>query len=353
MSAPPPPVLDPQGGRSVCAPGVAEHHMNECIRVMKVRSLGRAGASAELRPSVTLRAGVTIDERYHLVELLGRGGMGVVWKAHDVRLRRLVALKVASLSSEGERERFIREARICSRIRHRNIVEIFDVGVLEDGTRYYTMELVEGRDLGTVLREEQVGISVAVSILRQVAAALARVHHAGVVHRDVKPANIMINESPLRSTGGALCKLVDFGLAADAHATDEEPSELDAAHVTRSGQFMGTPLYMSPEQTRGESLDPRSDIYGFGCLAYELLTGSPPFRADDLPSLMHQHLHATPRPPSETMTAQASHETREALDALIGRCLAKRPEDRPATIGEVRAALGAIRFRPATRRPAA
>lgn len=323
-----------------------DRHLHAYIKVMRAQASG-CSKTRRRSPyrSVSLSPGVMIDDRYQITELRGYGGMGAVWKAEDLQLRRVVALKTASMSSLSERERFVREARLCSRIRHRNIVEIFDVGTTEDDTPYYTMELIEGRDLASVLQEDRPSIPMGLLMLRQIASALARVHRAGVIHRDIKPGNVVVDESIYISSDGVLCKLVDFGLASDIEIHDEGQPDLDTAPFTRSGQFVGTPLYMSPEQIRGEPLDQRSDIYGFGCLAREVLVGAPPFDGEELHGLLKQHLEDLPEP----MFTAANPDTRRhepdllaALESLIGRCLAKEPVDRPASMTEIKNELSAI-----------
>lgn len=319
---------------SQCATNVIEDSVDRYMNAF-IRDIGRPRPRRR-DPSCPC-PGARLDGRYQLVELLGHGGMGAVWKARDQRLRRTVALKIASLPGELDRSRFVREARICSRIRHRNVVEIYDVGTADGGLAYYTMELVEGRDLSTVLADEPPGAPVLVLVLRQVASALDRVHRFGVVHRDVKPSNVVIDESSQRSTGGALCKLVDFGLAVDTElgaADDDEP-------ITTPGQFLGTPRYMSPEQIRGATLDHKSDVYGFGCLAYEVLTGAPPFASPSMPDLLQQHLVASPEPMASAALDRLPPTTASTLEAIVSRCLAKRAADRPA-MSEVKQAFASM-----------
>lgn len=312
-----------------------------------IRDMGQGEGRPAPRSDAGVRApsgpspGATLDQRYELVELLGYGGMGAVWRARDLHLGRMVALKTASLPNDAERRRFVREARICSRLRHRNIVEIYDAGSLGQDAAYYTMELVEGRDLSTILEDESLGISVLVIILRQIAAALHRVHEAGVVHRDVKPGNVVIDESA-SSSDGVLCKLVDFGLAAELWPGHESGSGFERDYISMSGQFMGTPQYMSPEQIQGAALDHKSDIYGFGCLAYEVLTGAPPFVGESMHDVLQMHLHTRPEPMPSTALGRLPAAAAQQLEAIVMRCLAKRVDERPASMLEVRRVLGAV-----------
>jgi serine/threonine protein kinase len=300
-----------------------------------------AVATGTLNVGGSLRSrGAKVDDRYRPIEQLGSGAVGAVWKAYDDRLRRLVALKVAFLPDELQRRRFMREARLCSRIHHRNVVQIYDVGI-ESKTVYYTMELVEGRDLSTVLGEGPLGIPGLMIVLRQIAGALGRVHHEGILHRDIKPSNVVLNESPSRSTNGAVCKLVDFGLATDVQAQSATWSGV----APRPGRVKGTPAYMSPEQIRGEALGPRSDIYGFGCLAYEAFTGAPPFPSEDIDQVLALHLCKRPAPMHAAAFDRIPAASSRALQDLVQRCLAKRPEDRPESMDEVRRMLRSVSVR--------
>ncbi|MEM9454788.1 MAG: serine/threonine-protein kinase [Myxococcota bacterium] len=321
-----------------------DRYMNAFIRDIgqdEGRPVPHNSSGAGFRALSGPSPGATLDGRYKLVELLGYGGMGAVWRARDLHLGRTVALKTASLPNDAERRRFVREARICSRIRHRNIVEIYDARSIAEETAYYTMELVEGRDLSTILEEESLGISVLVMILQQVAAALYRVHEAGVVHRDVKPGNVVIDESA-SSSDGVRCKLVDFGLAAELWSGHESGSDFERDYISMSGQFMGTPQYMSPEQIQGAALDHKSDIYGFGCLAYEVLTGAPPFVAESMHDVLQMHLYTQPEPIPAVALDRLPVTAGVELEAIVMRCLAKRVDERPASMLEVRRVLGAL-----------
>jgi hypothetical protein len=255
-------------------------------------------------------------DRYELQEIIGRGAMGVVYLARDPAIGRVVALKTIHIPdgvAEHERseslERFSREARAAGLLSHPNIVTIYDVGELDegDGTSYIAMEFVEGRSLRQMVPHgERLDPDQALDITMQVARGLDYAHRRGVVHRDVKPANILVRED-------GLVKLADFGVA-----------RLDASSdLTRTGESVGSPSYIPPEMLRGEAVDGRADLFSLGVLLYELLTGRKPFQGDSLAALYHQTLSAEPRPPSSL-----NPDVPPEWDAVVARMLAKRPEDR-------------------------
>jgi len=257
--------------------------------------------------------------QYRLQRRLGAGGMGEVWLAEHVLLRQTRAVKVVRAEQAGRRDtlaRFEREVMATARIRHRNIVEIYDYGRAADGTFYYVMEYLDGLNLDDLVqRHGALSPARAIYLLRQVGAALGAAHEIGLVHRDVKPENIIVCRC---NRGADVVKLLDFGLVKDVR-----PDTGDA-RLTRSDVLTGTPAFMSPEQIMGGGkLDARSDIYGLGCLAFLLLTGHPPF--GDRPALaaVAAHLHEPPVPPSRERPG-----TSPQLDAAVLRCLAKAREDR-------------------------
>ena len=255
--------------------------------------------------------------RYELLQEIGRGAMGLVFKARDNELDEIVALKILpeNLSQNPEAlARFRAEARSARRLAHPNIVRIHDIGE-EMGRRYISMEFVPGGDLKKHFRAQGGPLppTTVVRLMTPVAAALEYAHSMGIVHRDVKPANIMLTENMLP-------KVSDFGIAKVLEATGE----------TQAGAVIGTPMYMSPEQVRGEAADTRADIYSLGVMMYELATGRPPFHEGDL---AYQHVHVQPRACDSSMPE---------LDAVIMRCLRKNRDERHATMEEVRAALAAL-----------
>ncbi|HEY4451005.1 MAG TPA: protein kinase [Solirubrobacteraceae bacterium] len=270
------------------------------------------------------RARRTLAGRYELLEVLGRGGMGVVYRAQDLVLRRTVAVKVlpAELAEEQPAHvaRFEREARAAASLAHPRIVAVFDTGI-DEGTRFIAMECVSGASLAAVLGDRApLDPASAARIGEQVADALAAAHAAGLVHRDIKPANVMLGAD------GAV-KVLDFGIArADGHTT-----------LTQEQSVLGSAAYMAPEQAQGERADERSDIYSLGCLLYALLTGRPPFAGDSAAAVLHQHLSADPRPPREANRAVPA-----ALEALVLAMLAKPPAGRPQSAAQVRDELAAL-----------
>jgi ligand-binding sensor domain-containing protein len=269
----------------------------------------------------------SIAERYRLACLLGEGGMGSVFEAHDERLQRDVALKVirAEMLSDPEaRFRLEREAQTLARIRHPGVIDLFDSGELEDGSAFLVMELLAGRDLAGVLSRHGPGTPAQVAtLLRQAAAALAAAHRAGVVHRDVKPANIFLMPDPRPFQ----TKLLDFGLAKSTRLESK---------LTRTGNFVGTPAYMSPEQVEGTQVDARADLYSLAAVAYEALTGQRVVSGTEVARMLVDVLYSTP-PPVSSLVAGLSG----AADAAFAAALAKQPADRPADIEAWAAALAA------------
>ncbi len=210
--------------------------------------------------------------RYEVVSEIGRGSMGVVYKAHDPKIDRLVALKVLRqdrVSSEDYVNRFLKEATAVGRLSHRSIVTVFDVGQ-DHGTIYIAMELLEGIPLDELTKQQTIGFKQIVKIGKEVALALHYAHQKGIVHRDIKPANIICAQN-------GEVKVTDFGIA---HIDDPEGQQM-----TQAGEILGTPVYMSPEQVLGQPVDGRSDIYSLGVILYELTTGQRPFKAGNLAAL--------------------------------------------------------------------
>ena len=256
--------------------------------------------------------------RYRRGEVIGRGGMSTVYRATDLALDRIVAVKVA-MDPLLERDpiyaaRFKREARAAAAVNHPGVVTVFDAGA--DGpTRYIVMEYVEGRSLAEILRDTRpLEPARAARLAEQIADTLAAAHAAGIVHRDVKPGNVMV-------TAADRVKVLDFGIARTS----------DSVTLTQTASVLGTAPYMAPEQAMGNPADARSDIYSLGCVLYEMLTGQPPFMADVPAAVLHQHVRVAPRPPITLNPAVPP-----ALDALVLQMLAKDPRGRPQTATEVR-----------------
>ncbi|MGH3825251.1 MAG: serine/threonine-protein kinase [Pseudonocardiaceae bacterium] len=259
---------------------------------------------------------------YQLEEMLGRGGMGEVHRAHDTRRDRRVALKLLSehLAHNPEyRERFRRESHVAARLQEPHVIPIHDYGEIE-GRLFIDMRLVNGTDLSKVL--EQTGPLApgrAVDIVSQLAQALDAAHSDGLVHRDVKPANVLVTDN------GDFVYLVDFGVA---HAAGSMQLSL-----TATGNPIGTPNYMAPERFDNKPADRRVDIYALGCLLYECLTATCPYARDSIPALMKAHLYDPPPKPSALRAGIPT-----ALDDVVTRAMAKDPDDRYATAGELAAA---------------
>ncbi|MCL4267752.1 MAG: protein kinase [Anaerolineae bacterium] len=259
-----------------------------------------------------------LNGRYQLEAEIGRGGMGVVYRAQDTLLNRSVAVKLLSagtLGTEG-RARLLHEAQAAARLNHPNIITIYDAGEFE-GASYIIMEMLEGESLYD--RRPQ-NLSETLQIAIQISTALEHAHTNGVIHRDLKPENVII-------THDGTAKLTDFGLARSV-----------ASRLTVEGAFIGTVFYLPPEQALGQAIDGRTDLYAFGVMLYELVTGQLPFNADDALAVISQHLYAPPIPPS-------NHKGNlpPALDVLIMKLLQKNPDDRPASATVVRQKLTHIR----------
>jgi len=263
-----------------------------------------------------------LDDRYQLGELIARGGMGEVWQAHDLVLQRTVAVKVlrtAFVDDPTFQARFRAEARHAARLTYPGIAQVFDYGE-GPGLAYLVLELVPGESLSALLkRVGRLPVDRALGFVAQAAAALQAAHDAGVVHRDVKPGNLLV-------TPDDQVKITDFGIA---RATG------DATRLTAAGQVLGTAYYLSPEQARGRRVGPASDIYALGVVAYECLAGRRPFIGDNPTLVALAQVRDEPSPlPAEVP---------EPVRALVARMLAKEPASRPGSAGEVALAAAALR----------
>ena len=275
--------------------------------------------------------------RYRIEEKLGEGGMGVVFKARDEKLRRTVALKVLSdgvVNDPDRRRRFLREARLAASLTHPNIATVHDVGETDDGHIYIAMELVTGPSLRRRLESGALGASTAVRIAKDLTRALIKAHKVGIVHRDLKPDNVMVSDE-------LEVKVLDFGLAKPVAkpVEREEPREL-ASLVTEDGRVVGTPGYMAPEQAAGRAVDARTDIFAVGVVLYEMATGERPFRGESAMDVIIATARDEPARPSSV--ASVASEVGSALDRVILRCLEKNADARYADAAELMDALEAI-----------
>ena len=258
--------------------------------------------------------------RYRVDDMLGRGGMAVVYLAHDVELGRLVALKLLAENLAGDedvRKRFVREARLAARLSHPNVVHVYDAGE-DDGVPFIVMEYVPGETLAQVLLPRgKVAPGEAAALARQAALGLQHAHEAGLVHRDIKPQNLLLRDD-------GVLKIADFGIARAA----------EISRMTQLGTVLGTASYLAPEQALGEEVGPQADIYSLGAVLYELLTGKPPYEFGSLADLAEKQRAGTIVPVRDLEPSVP-----DELEALVMRCLARDPRFRPASAGAVAEAL--------------
>ena len=269
---------------------------------------------------------ITHMGRYEIVDELGQGAMGIVYKARDPLIDRMVAIKTINLSLAQEDKveyeaRFYQEAKAAGRLSHPNIVTIYDVGKSGD-IAYIAMEFLEGRELRDMLNEgHRIPLDQAIKIVAQVAKGLGYAHEKGIVHRDVKPSNVMVDKD-------GHTKITDFGIA----------RMVSSAVRTQTGMVLGSPKYMSPEQVMGRAIDQRSDIFSLGVMLYEILTGQAPFVGENINAIMYQTLNATPAPPGSINPAVP-----DMLNFIVAKAIAKGLEDRYQSAVELANDLGACR----------
>jgi len=269
---------------------------------------------------------------YQILEKLGEGGMGVVYKARDTHLGRFVAIKVLppeKVADPERKQRFVQEAKAASALNHPNIVTIHDI-TQQDGMDVIVMEFVPGKTLGQLIGRKGLSLKETLHYGIQAADALAKAHAAGIVHRDLKPSNIMVTED-------GLVKILDFGLAklAEAGLPGEDESTRTLKPTTEEGKIVGTAAYMSPEQAEGRRLDSRSDIFSFGSVLYEMVTGRPAFRGDSKISTLAAVIDREPEP----LSGVVPHD----LEKVVTRCLRKELDRRFQHMGDVRVALAELK----------
>jgi serine/threonine protein kinase len=274
----------------------------------------------------------TLLGNYRLISPLGAGGMGEVWRAEDTRLQREVAIKILAdpIANDPEwKARFLREARIIAQLNHPNIATIY--AIEQEGDKVFiAMELIEGESLGTILGRGSMELHDAVRIIRQVADALEDAHFKGIVHRDIKPDNVIVTRAK------RVAKVLDFGIAKQvgANASKNTPA------LTQGGMIVGTPYYMSPEQALGKPLDQRSDLFSLGVLLYEMLAGHRPFTGETMTEAM-MHIIMTEPPPIGSIVPTVPRGLRE----IIALCLQKAPDRRFSSAGELIMALDRIDYK--------
>jgi Tol biopolymer transport system component/predicted Ser/Thr protein kinase len=271
---------------------------------------------------ITYVVGQTVSH-YRVIEKLGEGGMGVVYKADDTKLRRTVALKFLSNGDAELGQRFLHEAQAAAALHHPNICTVFEI---DEQNRFLALEYIEGETLKDRIARRPLKLDEAFHFASQMGQGLRAAHEKGIVHRDIKPANVMI-------TGEGAAKIMDFGLARLS----------DHTKLTRTGLRLGTPAYMSPEQAEGKAVDRRTDIWSLGVVLYEMVSGRPPFLADSEAAVTHQIVHADPEP----LTAVRSGVPME-LDRIVGKALAKDPADRYQHVEDMLVDLRALAGRPLT-----
>ncbi len=274
--------------------------------------------------------GQTLDH-YRIESKLGEGGMGVVYKARDRHLDRMVAIKVLpadKVADPSRKQRFVQEAKAASALNHPNIVTIYDIRS-EDGTNFIVMEYIDGQTLDELIAPKGIRPAQALKYAVQIADALSKAHGAGILHRDLKPSNIMVTEEER-------IKILDFGLAKllEPGETSPEATTLTVRHLTEEGQVVGTAAYMSPEQAEGRKLDGRSDIFSFGSVLYEMVTGQRPFPGDSWLLILTKILHEDPAPP-----AQFADSIPPDMEKIILRCLRKDPARRYQTMADLKVSL--------------
>lgn len=292
-----------------------ERRRKTVTRVWGTASTKPVGAKVQ-----DLKEGTMIGGAFRIVAPIGRGGMGVVYQAVHLSLRRECALKVLSpeLVNPVNWKRFQKEAKAIASLSHPCLVQVYDLGIHNSQLPYYAMDLLRGNDLESVINSKgSLSLPEAINIMVKALDGFAYAHRNGVIHRDIKPANILLTREVNGETG---VKILDFGIAKLAGFDDDEPDQ----SMTATGEIFGSPFYMSPEQCMGEPVDARSDIYSLGCTLFEMLTGQVPFEAPTSLEIVMMHLEEYP----PTLSQKSGRSFPKSIEAVIGKCLAKNPDFR-------------------------
>jgi serine/threonine-protein kinase len=283
-------------------------------------------------PSKDPLIGTVFADKYEIIDILGEGGMSIVYKARHKFMDRIVAVKLLLehlVADKTALARFEHESKAASSLSHQNIVTVHDFGMTKQGQAYFVMDCLQGETLMEVLeRDVRLPAPAAVNIFKQTCDGLEHAHKNGVVHRDLKPSNLVLL---IQEDGSTLVKIVDFGIA-KLMPKDGKPRQ----NITQTGEIFGSPLYMSPEQCNGKSMDVRSDVYSLGCLMYETLAGVPPLMGDTFVNTVIKHINEPPPPFSKT-APEAN--VPPQIEACVMKCLAKNPDERYQSTAEVRQSL--------------
>lgn len=294
------------------------------VRIDQVDSVNDTERTVGMAPSraLELKPGQVIAGRYTVMEEIGRGGMGVVYKVNQIALSRQLALKTIDATdiTDSTWRRFQQEAKATGLLDHPNLISVHDFGLLEDKHPYFVMDLIEGTTLAKRIESGgPLSVEESLPLMIQICFGLAHAHDVGIIHRDIKPSNIMLCKTEV-ATANSTVKIVDFGIAKlhSAEATETQG-------LTRTGEIFGSPLYMSPEQCLGLPVDHRSDIYAFGCVFFETLTGIPPFQGNSALATMMKH--QTEKPPT-LKEVTLGKDFPEEIEKLVSRLLSKEPDKR-------------------------
>jgi len=328
----PPPAA--AGGRSPPVPSATLPAMNPTLEALLKEVAAAPHADPGAAAAALLAPGTSVGKRYEIVKQLGKGGMGAVYLAHDRELSRLVALKVIAPHLAAEEwvvDRFKREIQLSSIVTHQNVLRVFDLSEAE-GMRFLTMQYIEGDTLAGLMRKQRpLPMEWSLSLFRQICAGLQAAHEKGVLHRDLKPQNVLVDKD-------RKAYLTDFGLATSA----------SLSALTQTGALLGTPHYMSPEQVKGQHADARSDVFSVGVMLFEMVAGQLPYTGDSVYAVMM----ARTRPPARS-ASELNPDVPRHLQALLERCMAIEPADRYGSVVELLADLDASTVRPPPPRPAA